>query len=86
VLCEAQYFQNVMRVGYRLRSTLVILSSVQIKFHVPSKQCGKSCLKLGFLNKGLRVESLAENLAMSIFLAVTHVMLCQDRSSSACFN
>ncbi|GMP73737.1 hypothetical protein CsSME_00031406 [Camellia sinensis var. sinensis] len=23
VLCEAQYFQNVMRVGYRLRSTLV---------------------------------------------------------------
>lgn len=29
VLSEAQYFQNVMRVGYRLRSTLVILSSVQ---------------------------------------------------------
>jgi hypothetical protein len=24
VLCEAQYFQNVMRVGYRLRATLVI--------------------------------------------------------------
>ena len=24
VLCEAQYFQNVMRVGYRIRSTLVI--------------------------------------------------------------
>ncbi|KAA8514857.1 hypothetical protein F0562_018036 [Nyssa sinensis] len=23
VLCEAQYFQNVMRVGYRLRSTLI---------------------------------------------------------------
>lgn len=23
VLCEAQYFQNVMRVGYRLRSALV---------------------------------------------------------------
>lgn len=23
VLCEAQYFQNVMRVGFRLRSTLV---------------------------------------------------------------
>jgi len=29
VLSEAQYFQNVMRVGYRLRSTLVILSSDQ---------------------------------------------------------
>ncbi|RVW39505.1 Retrovirus-related Pol polyprotein from transposon TNT 1-94 [Vitis vinifera] len=26
VLCEAQYFQNVMRVGFRLRSTLVIES------------------------------------------------------------
>lgn len=24
VLCEAQYFQNVMRVGYRLRSALVL--------------------------------------------------------------
>lgn len=23
MLCEAQYFQNVMRVGYRLRSALV---------------------------------------------------------------
>lgn len=23
MLCEAQYFQNVMRVGFRLRSTLV---------------------------------------------------------------
>ncbi|KAK7307354.1 hypothetical protein VNO77_32745 [Canavalia gladiata] len=23
VLCEAQYFQNVMRVGFRLRSTLI---------------------------------------------------------------
>lgn len=28
VLCEAQYFQNVMRVGYRLRSALVYF-----KFH-----------------------------------------------------
>lgn len=27
VLCEAQYFQNVMRVGFRLRSTLVISRS-----------------------------------------------------------
>lgn len=29
VLCEAQYFQNVMRVGFRLRSTLVISQSWQ---------------------------------------------------------
>lgn len=35
VLCEAQYFQNVMRVGYRLRSTLVyILCLDPIVIHV----------------------------------------------------
>ncbi|GKV41422.1 hypothetical protein SLEP1_g48959 [Rubroshorea leprosula] len=29
VLCEAQYFQNVMRVGFRLRATLVAAEGLQ---------------------------------------------------------
>ncbi|PHT93257.1 ABC transporter C family member 2 [Capsicum annuum] len=35
VLCEAQYFQNVMRVGYRLRSTLQICQSLHTLWSAP---------------------------------------------------
>ncbi|WMV40250.1 hypothetical protein MTR67_033635 [Solanum verrucosum] len=35
VLCEAQYFQNVMRVGYRLRSTLQICQSLHTIWSAP---------------------------------------------------
>ncbi|KAH9613030.1 hypothetical protein KSS87_002578 [Heliosperma pusillum] len=35
VLCEAQYFQNVMRVGYRLRSTLQVCQSLHTLWSAP---------------------------------------------------
>ena len=63
VLCEAQYFQNVMRVGFRLRSTLVIYCLIMFTLvdkHIPWNRISlgnKVCLFNFCIREGQSIKS-----------------------------
>ena len=62
MLCEAQYYQNVMRVGFQLRSTLVnslsIVATLSNKFK----------LRLNFQSESEAVGLLKTNVFLLIFI------------------
>ncbi|PPS08136.1 hypothetical protein GOBAR_AA12505 [Gossypium barbadense] len=78
VLCEAQYFQNVMRVGFRLRSTLQICQSLHTLWSAPFR----IIFAMVLLYQQLGVASLLGALMLVLMFPVQTVVISRMQKLS----
>ncbi|GAU35883.1 hypothetical protein TSUD_383750 [Trifolium subterraneum] len=78
VLCEAQYFQNVMRVGYRLRSTLQICQSLHTLWSAPFR----ITIAMVLLYQELGVASLLGALLLVLMFPLQTVIISRMQKLS----
>ncbi|PPD68207.1 hypothetical protein GOBAR_DD34916 [Gossypium barbadense] len=78
VLCEAQYFQNVMRVGFRLRSTLQICQSLHTLWSAPFR----ITFAMVLLYQQLGVASLLGALMLVLLFPVQTVVISRMQKLS----